>query len=120
MESETLTSEVSAPLRALPSGRSVVLKLGDGCEQLEVRSPTGDVEVCITLSDQGATVRLRGGELQMQSPDAVSLNCRRLDVITAEGTALASGGDVLITGREMCVKTENDIRLNGSLIHLNC
>jgi hypothetical protein len=120
MESQVFENDVSAPARALPSGRSVVLKVGDGCEELEIRSPGGDVEVCITLTDQGAMVRLRGGQLQMQSADTVSLNCRRLEVVTTEGTALGSAGDVLITGREMRVKTENDIHLNGGVIHLNC
>jgi hypothetical protein len=130
MESQVLKNEVSgqvaptearsAPARVLPSGRSVVLKIGDDCEDLEVRSPDGDVEVRITLTDQGAVVSLRGGRLQMESADAVALNCRRLDVVTTEGTALGSAGDVLITGRGMRVQTENDIHLNGGVIHLNC
>jgi hypothetical protein len=130
MESQVLNNEISgpaaptearpAPVRVLPSGRSVVLKIGDGCEALEVRSPGGDVEVRITLTDQGTVVSLRGGRLQMESADAVALNCRRLEVVTTEGTALGSAGDVLITGREMRVKTENDIHLNGGIIHLNC
>jgi hypothetical protein len=110
----------SGPPRVLPSGRSVVLRIGDGCEDLEIRSPDGDVEVRITLTDQGAVVSLRGGRLQMESADAVALNCRRLEVVTTEGTALGSAGDVLITGRGMRVQTENDIHLNGGVIHLNC
>ena len=106
--------------RALPSGRSVVLKVADGCEELEVRSPGGDVEVRISLTDNGAVVTLRGGRLEMESTDAVALNCRRLDVVTAEGIALASAGDLLISGRGMRVKTEGDIHMNGAIIHLNC
>jgi hypothetical protein len=130
MKSQVLNNEVSgravpteagsAPARVLPSGRSVVLKIGDGCENLEVRSPDGDVEVRITLTDQGAVVSLRGGRLQMESADAVALNCRRLEVVTTEGTALGSAGDVLITGRGIRVQTENDIRMNGGVIYLNC
>src|SRR5579859_5614788 len=101
MKTKVRKKKVSAPARALPSGHSVVLKAGDGCEELEIRSRDGDVEVRITLTDKGAVVNLRGGRLQMQSADTISLNCRRFDVVTAEGTALGSAGDVLITGREM-------------------
>jgi hypothetical protein len=119
MKSEARKKRKTAPVRALPSGRSVVLKVGEGCEEMEIRSPGGDVEVRITLTDQGAVVGLRGGRLEMQSADAVSLNCRRLDVVTTEGTALGGTGDVVITGREMRVKMENDIRMNGGVIHLN-
>jgi len=130
MESQLVNNEVSgeaAPAeppsvrpRVLPSGRSVVLKIGDDCEDLEVRSPGGDVEVRITLTDQGAVVSLRGGRLQMESAGEVTLNCRRLEVVTTEGTALGSAGDVLITGRSMRVQAENDIHMNGGVIHLNC
>jgi hypothetical protein len=119
MKTQTRKPKKAASARKLPSGRSVVLKVADGCEELEIRSPDGDVEVRIALTDKGAVVTLRGGRLQMQSADAVSLNCRRLDVITTEGTALGSAGDVVITGREMRMKAENDIHMNGGVIHLN-
>jgi hypothetical protein len=114
------TEPRSVSARVLPSGRSVVLKIGKDCEDLEVRSPDGDVEVRIALTDRGAVVSLRGGSLQMESADAVALNCRRLEVVTTEGTALGSAGDVLISGRGMRVETENDIHMNGGVIHLNC
>jgi hypothetical protein len=119
MRSKTRKKPSTGSTRVLPSGRSVVLKVGDGAEEMEVRSPAGDVEVRITLTDRGAVVSLRGGRLEMQSADAVSVNCRRLDVVTTEGTTLGSAGDVAITGREMRVKTENDIYMNGAVIHLN-
>jgi len=104
----------------LPSGRSVVLKVAGAQEELEVRSPAGDLEVRITLTDQGAVISLHGGRLELASPDTVALRCRHLEINTAEGTDLLSGGDVYITGQEMRVKTESDIHMNGRIIHLNC
>jgi len=61
-----------------------------------------------------------GGRLELASPDTVALRCRHLEINTAEGTDLLSGGDVYITGQEMRVKTESDIHMNGRIIHLNC
>jgi hypothetical protein len=104
----------------LPSGRSVVLKLAGNQEELEVRSPGGNVEVRILLTDQGAVVTLQGGRLEMASPDTVALICRRVEINSTEGTDLLSSGDVRITGREMRVQTESDIHMNGRIIHLNC
>lgn len=106
--------------RRLPSGRSVVLKLADNQEELEVRSPAGEVEVRIFLTDRGAVVRLSGARLELDSADTVALTCRRLQVQTQEGTELLSDGDVRVTGREMRLKTESDIHVNGGVIHLNC
>src|SRR5262245_9319633 len=74
--------------QALPSGRSVLLKLTGAAEELEVRSPQGDVEVRITLSDQGPVVHLRGARLELEAPDTIALNCRHLEVNTEDSTLL--------------------------------
>ena len=84
-----------------------------------MRSPRAEVEVRITLTDEGPVVSLRGARLELESPDVVSVNCRRLEVSASEGTQLASGGDVRITGTEMHVETKDDIHMKGKIIHLN-
>jgi hypothetical protein len=104
----------------LPSGRSVIVKVAEGREELEVRSPEGDVEVVITLTEAGPVVRLRAARLEMEAAETLSLSCRRLDVHTTEETAFHSEGKVQITGTEMRVRTEEDIHLNGAFIRLNC
>jgi hypothetical protein len=110
----------SSKERRLPSGRSVVVKLEGGREELEIRSPQGKVEVRITLTENGPVVSLRGARLEMEAADMVAVRCRRFEVQTTEGTDLTSSGDVQITGRELKVKTENDIHMNGEVIRLNC
>jgi hypothetical protein len=105
--------------KSLPSGRSVVVRVDGGREELEVRSPQGDVEVRITLTDAGPVVSLRGARLELESPDAVAVNCRKFEVNTQEGTELKSAGAVQIAANEMNVNTTDDIRLRGKIIHLN-
>ncbi len=106
--------------RLLPSGRSVVLKVAGDREELEVRSVAGEVEVRIILTEKGPGVNLRSPRIEVESVDSVAINCRRFELTTAERTDLVSAGDVLITGREMRVKTQGDIHMNGDFIHLNC
>lgn len=105
--------------RRLPSGRSVVVKLEQGQEALEVRSPDGAVEVRITLTDAGPVVSLRGGRLEIDSPDTIALNCRNLELSAQGGARLHSGGAVQVTGQEMSVRTDGDIRMEGAIIRLN-
>jgi phage gp45-like len=105
--------------KSLPSGRSVVVRVDGGREELEVRSPQGDVEVRITLTDAGPVVCLRGARLELESPEAIAINCRKFEVTTQEGTELKSEGAVRIEANEMNIKTEDDIRLKGKIIHLN-
>jgi hypothetical protein len=96
----------------LPSGRSVIVKTADGREELEIRSPRGEMEVHITLTETGPVVRLRGARLELESPETVVLNCRRFEVNAAE--------EVRIASRELRVRTEADIHMDGATIRLNC
>ena len=114
------TSQELSKERRLPSGRSVVVKVEGGREELEIRSPDGDVEVRIALTESGPVVSLRGGRLEMEAAENVAVRCRRFEVQTSEGTELNSSGDVQITSRELKVKTQNDIHMNGEVIRLNC
>jgi hypothetical protein len=116
----TQSDVIEAPQeRTLPSGRSVVVRVDKGSEELEIRSAQGDVEVRITLTESGPVVCLKGARLELESPDAVAVRCRRLDIETEEATRLASAGDVQITGHEMHVQTEDDIHMKGKIIRLN-
>src|SRR5262245_38693847 len=109
--STALRNDTAAPA-TLPSGRSVVLRVRNGTEELEVRSPTGAVEVHITLGEDGPVVRLAAARLELAAADTLALNCRRLEVHAEE--------DLRLTGREMRVQTEGDIHMNGDVIRLNC
>lgn len=119
MSSSQLLNE-TATQKLLPSGRSVVIRLNDGQEELEVRSPEGTVEVQIVLTEQGPVVRLQGARLELAGTDTVAVDCKRFEVNTTEATELKSEGNVQVTGNELRVKTEDDIHMNGKFIRLNC
>ena len=104
----------------LPSGRSVVLKVARDGEELEVRSPQGEVEVRITLNAQGAVVSLCGGRLELEAPETVAINCGRFEVSTTQGMQLHTAGNVHLSGQAMQLRTEGDMHMNGGIIHLNC
>ena len=110
----------AAQERFLPSGRSVLVKVTSAGEELQVRSPQGEVEVRITLGEAGPVVHLSGARLELQSPDTVALHCRRLEVNTAESIDMTSAGSLHLSGQEMRVQTTGDIDLNGDVIRLNC
>ncbi len=82
--------------KMLPSGRSVVVRLAGGAEELEIRSPQGAVEVRILLTDSGPVVRLSGARLELDAAETVAVSCRRFEV-----------------------RAEGDICLDGAMIRLN-
>jgi hypothetical protein len=116
------TPAVPAPeLRPLPSGRSVVVRVGTGGdEEVEVRGLDGTPEVRIRLTADGPVVQVRGGRLELEAADTVAIQCRRFEVHAPEGIDLNTAGDVRITGREVTARTADDIHLNARTIRLNC
>lgn len=114
---DTLASDVP---QSLPSGRSVVLRVGSAGEELEIRSPRGDLEVSIVLTDAGPVIRLGGARLELTAMDTVAVNCGRLEVNASEEVKVGSPGKLEMTGEEVRVRTQGDIHLNGDFIRLNC
>ena len=97
---------------ALPSGRSVSLNLGEDGEQLLVHNPSGEVEVTITLTDDGPVVRLSASKLELESTEDVSVTCRDFKV-------KASGGVDIQSEDEVHVKSPKDVFIEGAIIWLN-
>ena len=82
---------------ALPSGRHVVVKIENGAEHLEIRSPAGEVEVRIELTDAGPIVKLHAAELQLGSPGKIALQCGELELTTERNATLSVGGELTLT-----------------------
>ena len=116
-QSDALASSQS---HDLPSGRCVVVRIGEGQEKLEIRNPDGLVEVEVTLTEQGPRVRLRSAQLEIETPESVSVKCKQFAVEASEEVKLQSQSGVQIDGQELRVKTSDDIHMNGAMIRLNC
>jgi hypothetical protein len=87
----------------LPSGRSVVLRINGAKEELEVRSPTGEVELVVTFGEHGPELRLRAARLDLEAVETLAVDFGRFEVRTGE----------------LSVQAEGDIDLKGKVIRLN-
>jgi hypothetical protein len=105
--------------RRLASGGSLHLRTGKDGEELELRSPRGDLEVRIVLTAAGPVVSLRCARLEVDSPE-VAFRCDTFDVKTKGDLRLASEREVTIEADELRARTERDIHLNGAYVRLNC
>ena len=98
----------------------MVVKVAGDHEELEIRDADGQVEVSVSLTAEGPIVKVRGGRLELDAVDTIAVRCRKFEVQTTESTELKSEGDLRIMGRELKVRTKEDIHLNGEFIRLNC
>lgn len=91
--------------KKLPSGRDVILHVRQDREEIEVRSPDGMLELKISLTKDGPVVQLKGGRLEIESSDAVTVNCQKFEVNAAQGIDL---------------KSRKNINVDGDYVQLNC
>jgi hypothetical protein len=104
----------------LPLGRRVVVHVGGSDAAIEVRSPEGEIEVRIEVTQAGPVVRLRGARLEIESPDAVAVRCQRLEIAASERAEIRSEGDVKVAaGGAMDLDAKRDMKLVGDRIFLN-
>ncbi len=105
--------------RVLPSGRTLVLRLGSAGEDIEIRSAEGALDLCIKLTDAGPVVSLRGARIEVDAAD-VAFRVRDFDVQATGTVRLASEREVQLEADELRAETKRDIHLNGAFIRLNC
>lgn len=107
-------------VRPLSSGRSLMIRRSRNHEELEIRSPDGEIEVRVLLSDGCPVVTVRGARLRVEAPESLTVQCRRFEVHADETAAIRSGGNVDVTGEVIHVRTAGDIHMDGDVIRLNC
>src|SRR4051812_14233039 len=79
--------------RVLPSGRTLVLRIGSAGEDIEIRSAVGELDLRITLTDAGPVVSLRGARVEVDTAD-VAVRCRDFDVQASGTVRLASESEM--------------------------
>ena len=121
----------------LPSGRTVTTRTEGGLESLTVRSAEGWTELHVDLTPTGPVLRFTGAE--------VELRCDHFELDAREGIVERCGGDVqrstegnvketvrgdhstearIVDVRarrgDVRIKANDDVRLQGERVKLNC
>jgi len=107
--------------QVLPSGRTLSVKAGNGTEEIEIRSASGDVEICVKLTDTGPVLSLRGARLEINSSDTISVNCRQLELNASERIMMHAAEDIDIhSGGEIHTQSAQQTFIDGDYVNLNC
>ena len=134
----------SGTVTRLPSGRAVHLGQQDARESIRVTSPEGETELQVEFTPQGPVLRFQSAALDLQA-DAVRLQCRTFELQASEQIVERSGGRVdrsaagdvketiggdLVTEARIVevrarrgdvrLRANDDVRLNGERVKLNC
>ncbi|MBI1189904.1 MAG: hypothetical protein GC200_04385 [Tepidisphaera sp.] len=105
---------------SLPSGRTVTASAQGGGEQIEIRSPAGDLELRIALTPDGPVLQLRGVKLEIDSTDSVAVRCKDFEIAATDSVRLTAARDVEVRAQgELKVKTQGQMHIDGEVINLN-
>lgn len=105
--SETQTDERELYLR---DGRKLVV--ADNDQLVEIRSPSGMLELRIRLTEEGPILQMESVRMQLKATESVEIAAKRVDIVAT---------DVDIKAEESIdvVAENSDVRVVGKKIHLN-
>lgn len=104
----------------LAGGRSLVVRREAESEVVEVREPGGEVCLSVELTEGGALLRLTGARLELAASEEVSIVAPAVRISASESATLASAGTLAVTSdKGMSVRSEDEVRVTGRMIHLN-
>lgn len=127
-ETSEAPPEPSRVLR-LRSGRSVEVEEGEDGEDLSVRAPDGRIELSIRLTDRGPVLHVRAADLVLEGERSVEVACDDFRVRARNAMDLSAGGNARVEGHavdlesrraDVSLKANDDVRLDGERILLNC
>lgn len=127
------------------AGREVLLSMDNGYEvlvapqsnQLFVSDPSGVISLQITMTDQGPLLQMKSAILDIEAEQKLSLSAEEVEVHAKKQLNIQSDGEMTetISGErsstaeayahtarlgDFQVKANDDIKLNGERVKLNC
>lgn len=130
----------------LSSGRVVEARpAGDGDDRLTIRSPSGEVELEVRMTERGPLLRFRAADVELESTRDVKVRCKDFEVRAEGAIVQESGGDlqqriggkadVKVRGRmtlaakesrlvakrgNVRIEANDDVEIAGERVKLNC
>ena len=113
----------STDVLALRAGRTLRVRAGaDADEQVvELRSPTGDLELSIEITPEGPRLRIRALDIELNAARALRMTCVRAEIVASETIALVAGSDLNLSAQRGTAKihANDDVDVRGERILLN-
>ncbi len=117
LEQEQLRKSESAE-HIFPTGHKLQVNI-DG-QSIAIEDIHGQLQVEIDITADGPQIRLNGGQLDLQSPEKIALDCQSFRVQTAGDTNIVAKGRVNIDSTEqMRFTCADEVYVRGKVIWLN-
>lgn len=114
------TSVKSIQKIKLSAGRTMTISSSDTGEVIQLLESGGEVSVRINMAESGPVVSVHCGKLELQASESITLSAKKVEISAEESAVIKSKGALeLASTDKMGLKAEDDIAINGKIIHLN-
>ncbi len=101
-------------------GRKMIIRQEETGEVIRLLSDNDEVIVQISMTQAGPVVSVNCGTLELNASDHITLAAKKVAINAEEEAVIKSRGALKIESvQKIDVKSEDDIVLNGKIIHLN-
>ncbi|NTW06655.1 MAG: hypothetical protein HGB33_00475 [Syntrophaceae bacterium] len=101
-------------------GRKMVIRQEETGEIIRLLSGEDEVIVQIQMTQAGPVVSVNCGTLELNAAEKITLAAKKVEINAEESAVIKSKGALEIeSSKKLGVKSEDDIAINGKIIHLN-
>ena len=121
----------------LVASQKLVIERHDGWDVLTIVGAGGGAALSIHVTERGAELEIGGGDLTLRTRGELSIDARKVSLHGREGVALTTGGDMAIHAEgdmrssaraheitadlgDVDVRANDDVKLDGERIRMNC
>lgn len=120
----------------LSGNRQLVIQRGQAADVLEIVEQDGGITLTVHLTPEGPVLHF-SGSVALETSGDLGLSARRVAIHARDGLAISSGGDVHVEAAgdlhssariqhitaelgNVNVKANDDVKLNGERVMVNC
>ena len=104
---------------SLSGGRTLKVS-GAASDLVEIRNPSGMLELRIRLTEEGPVLQMESVKLDLKAAESVSVACKSFEVRAQDKVALRSEGELEVhSEKDMNVTSAEEVRVVGKMIYLN-
>jgi hypothetical protein len=104
----------------LDSGRQIIVDPSEKEEVIQIVEAKGEIAMSVRMTDAGPVVTVRGAHLELKSTETITLEARKIKIRAKEEAVVESKGSLAIdSAKKMDIHSDDEIRVDGKMIHLN-
>lgn len=107
-------------LMRLDSGRQIIVDSSEKEELIQIIEPKGDISMTVRMTEAGPVITVRGAHLELKSTETITLEAKEIKIRAEEEASVTSKGSLKVaSAKKMDIHSDDEIRIDGKMIHLN-